>query len=252
METPGASSEPTIDRLAPARRPPGRPIGYQRWRSLLFLHWPVPAEVLRPLVPDRLAIDLYDGVAYVGLVPFLVREARPALAPEAVALDFLETNVRTYVHIDGKDPGVYFFSLDAGSLLAVVAARAGLGLPYFPARMRMTRRGSSVEYRAQRRTGTRPRLAVVYETGEHLGAAAPGTLEHFLIERYFLHNGQAGGVLTIRVHHRPYPLRRARVTTLRDELIAADGLPEPNDPPPLVHYAAGVDVEVFPPRRRSS
>ena len=141
MAGPERAAEPPIDRIAPARRPAGRPAGCQRWRSLLFLHWPVPAVVLRPLVPPGLAIDLYDGLGYVGLTPFLVRGARPAGVPEALSLDFLEANVRTYVRVDGREPGVYFFSLDAASLIAVLGARLGLGLPYFPARMRARRRG---------------------------------------------------------------------------------------------------------------
>jgi hypothetical protein len=120
-----------IDRLSPTHRPTGWPVGYQRWHSLLFLHWPLPAAVLRPLVPAELSIDLYAGVAYVGLIPFVVEQARPAVPPP-LGLDFLETNVRTYVHLAGEDPGVYFFSLDAASLLAMVGARTGFGLPYFP------------------------------------------------------------------------------------------------------------------------
>ena len=214
------------------------------------MHWPVPVEALRPLVPARLKLDLYDGVAYLGLTPFAVKAARPLGAPKALGLGFLETNVRTYVHVDGRDPGVYFFSLDAASLLAVVGARLSLGLPYFLARMRARRRGGVVEYGARRRSGRRPRLAVRYEIGEPLGASRPGTLEHFLLERYLLHLERWGKLWTVQVHHAPYPVRRARVLDLRDELIAADGLPEPVGLPPLVHYSPGVDVEIFPPRVR--
>ncbi len=252
MDESERAGEPRIERVVELRRPAGLPAGYQRWRSLLFLHWPIPVEVLRPLVPSRLSIDVYDGTAYVGLTPFLVRGARPVGAPDALSLDFLETNVRTYVHIDGRDPGVYFFSLDAASLLAVVGARVALGLPYFHARMRMDYRDGVVDYRARRLVGSRPGLAVRYELGEPLGPAVPGTLEHFLIERYVLHVDRPIGLLTVRVHHAPYPLQRARVLTLDDSLIAADGLPEPLGLPPLVHYAAGVDVDVFPPRRQGT
>src|SRR3954471_20196193 len=123
-----------VDRLAPTRRPLRWPIGFQRWHSLLFLHWPVPEAVLRPLVPPALTIDCYDGVAYLGLIPFAIEEARPVGAPAALGLRFLETNIRTYVHLDGREPGIYFFSLDAASWNAVVGARLGFGLPYFPAR----------------------------------------------------------------------------------------------------------------------
>jgi uncharacterized protein YqjF (DUF2071 family) len=210
----------------------------------------VPIEVLRPLVPQRLSIDLYNGVAYVGLIPFLVRAAQPVLTPRALGLAFLETNVRTYVHLEGRQPGIYFFSLDAASRLAVFGARVSLGLPYFHASMNMHQRGDLVEYAAERRTHSRPRLAVSYELGEPLGASAPGTLEHFLIERYLLHVQRGSSLWTVQVHHAPYPLQRAQVLDLHDELIAADGLPEPIGPPPLVHYAAGVDAEIFSPRIR--
>jgi uncharacterized protein len=210
----------------------------------------VPVEALRPLVPARLELDLHDGVAYLGLTPFAVRSARPLGAPRALGLRFLETNVRTYVRVDGREPGVYFFSLDAASLIAVAGARLGLGLPYFPARMRARRRDGVAEYAARRLSGRRSRLAVRYEIGEPLGASRPGTLRHFLLERYLLHLERWGRLWTVRVHHRPYSVRRARVLGLREEFIAADGLPEPAGLPPLAHYSPGVDVEVFPPRVR--
>jgi uncharacterized protein len=238
-----------LDRLAPTYRPLGWPIGYQRWHSLLFLHWRVPVAVLRPLVPAGLSIDLHEGVAYVGLIPFVVEAVRPALTPEPLSIQFLETNVRTYVHVDGRDPGVYFFSLDAASRLAVAGARIGFGLPYYHARMRLRRQGNLVDYTARRLSGRRPSLALRYEIGAPLGTAEPGTLDHFLVERYLLHVERRNGLWTTQVHHRPYPLYQARVLALHDELIAADGIPEPQGPPPLVHVASRVDVDVFAPRR---
>ena len=210
----------------------------------------MPVEALRPLVPARLELDLHEGVAYISLTPFAVTAARPLGAPKALGLRFFEANVRTYVHVDGREPGVYFFSLDAASLLAVVGARVGLGLPYFLARMRARRRGGVAEYVARRLSGRRPRLAVRYEVGEPLGASRPGTLRHFLLERYLLHLERWGRLWTVQVHHAPYPVQRARILDLRDELAAAAGLPQPAGPPPLVHYSPGVDVEIFPPRVR--
>jgi uncharacterized protein YqjF (DUF2071 family) len=214
---------------------------------LLFLHWAVPVELLRPLVPARLSLDLYDGKAYLGLVPFVVQAARPLGAPAALGLDFLETNVRTYVHIDGRDPGVYFFSLDAGSLAAVLGARLAFGLPYFHARLRLRRPHGGVDYAMRRCSATQPGLHVRYEPGELLGASPPGTLEHFLIERYLLHVQRGPTLWTVQVHHAPYPVQRARVLDLQDELVDAAGIPEPTGPP-LAHYAAGVNVEIFLPR----
>src|SRR4051812_30376433 len=174
---------PEIDRIAPMLRPTRPLYGYQRWRDLLFLHWPVPVETLRPLVPERLTIDTYEGVAYVGLVPFWMVGVRPIWAPERVAFRFLETNVRTYVHLDGCDPGVYFFSLDAASRVGVEVARARFGLPYYWSSMRLQRDGPRIEYRSRRLSGGRPRSWAEFEPGEHIGPADPGTLEHFLIER---------------------------------------------------------------------
>src|SRR5438105_4554153 len=118
---------PMIDRIAPTRRPVGRAAGFHRWRSLLFLHWAVPTEILRSLVPAELALDLYDGVGYVGVVPFAMEAVRPRWCPQRLGFNFLETNVRTYVLANDK-PGVFFFSLDASSRIAVLAARAGWGL----------------------------------------------------------------------------------------------------------------------------
>jgi len=238
---------PLIDRITPTLRPDTPVVGYQQWRDLLFLHWPMPVEVLRPLVPEPLAIDTFAGVAYVGLVPFWMTGVRPAWAPGRLAFRFLETNVRTYVHLDGQDPGVYFFSLEAASRVAVAVARAQFGLPYFWASMRMRRDGQRIAYRSRRLLAGHPRSQVVFEPGAYLGPSAPGTLEHFLIERYVLHVRRGGRLWRGQVHHAPYPVQRARVLTLRDELIGAAGLPQPAVPPPLAHYAAGVDVEIFGP-----
>ncbi|HEX3246545.1 MAG TPA: DUF2071 domain-containing protein [Chloroflexota bacterium] len=226
------------------------PIGFQRWRSLLFMHWPVAEAALRPLVPPELSIDLYDGLAYLGVTPFLVYGARPANLPAPLGLQFPEVNVRTYVHVEGADPGVYFFSLDARSLTTLAAARAFVGLRYFPAQMRFSQRDGIMEYQARRLAGRRPRLRVQFEPGEPLGTAPLGSLDHFLIERYLAHAKRSNGLLTVPLHHRPYALQRARILVHKNELIAADGLPALAEPAPFTHCAAGLDVEIFSPRRR--
>jgi uncharacterized protein YqjF (DUF2071 family) len=238
---------PAIDRIAPTVRPAGKAVGYQRWRSLAFLHWEVPAAALRQIVPAELELDLYEGAAYVGVVPFAMRDIRPSWWPRQLAFNFLETNVRTYVVCRGQ-PGVYFFSLEASSRLAVVAARASFGLPYYHARMRLGQSGDTTECHS-RRTSNGAVHHVRYEVGEPLAASAPGTLEHFLLERYLLFVKRGGRVLVGQVHHHPYPVQRARVLEVRDELIAAAGLPAVNTPPRWAHYSAGVDVEVFPLRK---
>lgn len=225
--------------------------GFQRWGSLLFVHWVVPVELVRRLLPPSLEVDSFGGQAYVGLIPFDIPEMRPlrALPPPPTAGRFLETNVRTYVTYQGR-PGVWFFSLDAGSTLAVLGARAGFGLPYFKADMRWQAGADRVSYHSARRwPGPRPAtLDLEYEIGDEHGPAAPGTLEHFLVERYVLYaRHPVLGLVEGRVRHAPYPLRRARVTRLEESLLAAGGITVRGDRTPD-WYSPGVDVEISPPR----
>lgn len=233
-----------IDRLAPACRPPGAANGYQRWRSLLFLHWPVATEQLRQRVPNGLDLDLYNGRAYVGLVPFAMEGIRPHWFPEACALRFLEANVRTYVTCRGR-PGVFFFSLDANSLLAVQTARMAWGLPYYFATMQLNEADGAISYTSQRRQSG-AQLQVRYRVGAHLGPSMPGTLEHFFLERYLLFVTRGRRLLAGQVHHPPYPAQEVNIEEVQDELIAAAGLPAVTGLPEFAHFASGVDVEIFP------
>jgi uncharacterized protein YqjF (DUF2071 family) len=249
---------------------------YHRWAELLFLHWVVPPEAIRPLLPPGLTLDTFAGRAYVGLVPFTMTGVRPVPLPPFPPLsNFHETNVRTYVHYQGRDPGVWFFSLDAANALAVRIARVWYKLPYYFARIRLQiARGHSVserppsqnssspavwerscgafgegscsEYRAER-LWPEPLPAacrVVYAPSGPVAPAAVGTLEHFLVERYLLYACAKGQLYRGSVHHSPYPLQTASVHALEENLIAASGIERP-DVAPLAHYAKEVRVEVF-------
>ena len=227
------------------QRPEGKPSGYQNWRELLFVHWTFEPAALRALVPPELELDLWEGRAYAGIVPFAMEAVRPALLPRVFAMDFLETNVRTYVTCRGE-PGVFFFSLEAASLLAVKAARWGWGLPYHHAEMSSVRDGDTIAY-ATTRHSDGAAFAARYTIGEHLGASEPGTLEHFLLERYLLFTVRRDRVSRGQVAHVPYPAQRVTLHECTDSLLAAAGLASPDRPPELAHYAAGVDVEVFGP-----
>jgi uncharacterized protein YqjF (DUF2071 family) len=238
-----------IDRLAPTRRPEGLPAGYQKWRDLLFVHWEVPEAALRPLVPAPLTIDAYEGKAYVGVVAFTMRDVRPSRFLPAMpgARDFGEVNVRTYVHHEGRDPGVWFLSLDAQSALAVLGARAFFHLPYYHARIDVLRQGDTFAYRAERHWADDGRVGVDtrYEVGAETGASEPGSLQHFLVERYLLYAMTARGkLLQARVHHSPYRVRRARVLEMTESLVKADGLERPEARASEL-WSEGVDVEVF-------
>lgn len=258
MSTPEPPLDDGIDRIAPTRRPSGPALMYHRWWHLLFLHWPVPLEMLRPLVPAGLEIDTFAGRAYVGLIPFDMTGIRPRFLPPLPGLSrSLEVNARTYVHYQGRDPGVWFFSLDAAHALAVLVARRFFHLPYFHARMRMEFDRSdsarpTISYASERlNPGPRPaRCALRYAPGDDTPTAArPGTLEHFLVERYILYAHHEGALYQGRVHHAPYPLQAATLQELDESLIAAAGITRPEEPPPLIHYARGVHVRIYPPRR---
>ncbi|NOU28503.1 MAG: DUF2071 domain-containing protein [Polyangiaceae bacterium] len=234
-----------LDRLSPAVRPAGKNAGTQSWRDLLFVHWALPLEAVRPLVPPGIELDPWDGRAWVGLVPFQMKRIRPSWLPQAFAMDFLELNARTYVHYRGR-PAVWFFSLDASSWLAVRAARTGWSLPYFHAKMATSREGDRIRYDATRYQGG-ARFAVDYEVGERLGPSAAGTFEHFLLERYLLLSTRKGAILEGQVNHPPYVAHRARIHRIEEGLLAAAGMPAPSRAPDAVHFSPGVDVEVFGP-----
>ena len=239
-----------IDRISPTMRPKRTPNGYQRWRDLLFLHWRVDSDVLQRLLPARLQVDCHEGHAYIGVVPFSMEDVRPwRWVPSKLAFQFLECNVRTYVVCDGR-PGVYFFSLDAASRLAVWAARTFWGLPYFNARMAVERgsrsgRGIHINYQMHR-WRTNEKHSVRYRVGRELGPSSPGTIEHFLLERYLLFVAHKGKLQVGQVHHAPYPACEVNDLHCHDELAAAAGISGLGNEPDLAHYSHGVDVEIFP------
>jgi uncharacterized protein YqjF (DUF2071 family) len=242
-----------IDRVAPTIRPDRHAVMRQDWHHLLFLHWSIPPEQLRRSLPPGLELDLYEGRAYVGLTPFTMTGVRPAwLPPFPFVSRFHETNVRTYVHAGGRDPGVWFFSLDASSALAVFAARALLGLPYRCARITMAFGGAApetapvIDYQLQRRwPGPTPAsCAVRYGPKGPVTRAAPGSLEYFLVERYVLYNAVHGRLYRGRIHHEPWPLQGADVHSLEETFLAAAGISRP-DEAPLAHYGREVRVEIF-------
>jgi len=250
MSDTSAGSMTTLDRLAPTRRPSRRAVMRQTWSHLLFLHWEVPAESLRPLLPPGLELDLFEGRAYVGLVPFTMSGVRPAGLPPLPGLSqFHETNVRTYVHKNGRDPGVWFFSLDAANPVAVVSARTWFHLPYHYARMELIldQPGpKTIAYASERRwPGPLPAASSIQCAPQGpITTARPGTLEHFLIERYLLYASWHDRLYRGQVHHTPYPIQLASILELDESLLTAAGIRRPSTPP-LAHFSEGVRVEVF-------
>ncbi|HEY4465810.1 MAG TPA: DUF2071 domain-containing protein [Streptosporangiaceae bacterium] len=222
-----------------------RPVMRQRWERLTFLHWPFDPAVVQGLLPAGLHADTWDGAAWVGLVPFFMRVATPGGWRVPWVSNFCETNVRTYVRDEQGRAGIWFLSLDAARLGAVVTARASYRLPYFWSSMRLVSRGPEVGYLSRRRwpgprwAASRVRVTV----GEPFSPAGLAERDHFLTARWILFSVAGGRRSFARACHQPWPLYRARADLVDDRLIAAAGLPEPEGEP-LVHYSPGVDVAI--------
>ncbi len=237
--------------LAPNAELPAGPWTIEfTWHDLLFLHWPVPAATLRQLVPTPLEIDLLDGEAWVGVIPFFMSGIRlRGLPPLPGTSAFAEVNVRTYVRFRGQQ-GVYFFSLDAASLLAVRTARAWYHLPYFHARMSVERDGDAVRYSSVRREGPRPaEFRARYRPTSESRPSLLGSPEHWLTERYCLFTTDSrGGVYRADIHHAPWPLQRAEAELESETLAHAAGILLPHTAP-LAHFSKKLDVRVWRPER---
>ncbi|WP_394368480.1 YqjF family protein [Hymenobacter qilianensis] len=229
------------------------PLMRQRWSQLLFAHWPVEPDLLRPYLPARLELDLFDGQAWLGVVPFTMSHIRPLGLPAVPGLHHLhELNVRTYARLDGV-PGVWFLSLDASLALGVWAARTFFHLPYLHARMSLTQTGPTLRATAERthRDIAPATFAATWTLGEALPASRPGTLQYFLTERYYLYT--AGPDLKEEVHnnnlwrgklyHEPWMLREASLCEWESNLVESHGLPTPSGEP-LLHAADPLDVWV--------
>lgn len=225
-----------------------------RWHDLLFMHWPVPPVALRPYIPAALELETFDGWAWLGVVPFRMANTRPRLLPAIPWLsDFPELNVRTYVTIGGK-PGVWFFSLDAANPVAVEGARDVFHLNYYRARMECAREGEDVHYRSERRHRGAPPAAFTarYRPTGPVYRSAPGTLEHWLTERYCLYAAnRRGEVWRGEIHHAQWPLQPAEADVVGNTMTRQIRLTLP-DRRPILHFARRLDVVGWLPRRVDS
>ena len=235
--------------------PPARPwIMFQRWTNLLFAHWPVPVETLRSKIPPSLAIDTFEGQAWLGITPFQMRSVHPRYLPPLPSLSYFpELNVRTYVvnRIGGEPkPGIWFFSLDAGNIIAVWAARLGYLLPYFHAEMQVKRSGEHVAYTSRRthRGAPRAELVASYEPTGAAYTAARDSLDYWLTERYCLYTTWRDRLYRGEIHHRPWPLQPAEAEIRANTMARAAGIGLP-DTPPLLHFARRQDMVAWYLRR---
>jgi hypothetical protein len=252
-----------------AHRPfplPQRPyVGFMRWHDLLFAHWPLDPEDVRHAMPAPLRpfLDIRDGKAWVGVVPFWMSDVTARWIPPIPGLSTMpEINVRTYLTIQGK-PGVFFFSLDTTNLSAVVAARTIYSLPYFHARMAVwsdrhvgvhmpeyqPHADGKIRYVSERTEPPLPaEFRAHYRPTGPVYNAQPGSIEAFFVERYCLYTTRRGSVLRADVHHLPWPLQPAEAAIEVNTMAPSDGLVLPHDQP-LLHFAKQLDVLVWWPER---
>lgn len=221
----------------------------QTWGKLLFMHWRIAADSLCQLIPKQLTIDTYDGSAWIAVVPFTMWGIRLSFTPPVPwASAFHELNVRTYVSYEGV-PGVWFFSLDANSLPAVLGARACYHLPYFHARIALAQTDETIHYDLRRvRANPRAEFQATWTCDADLPATQPDSLAFFLTERYCLYAARGAKLYRARIHHQPWPLRRAELSDWHSTMIESHGLPPPTGAP-LLHYAEALTVDIWPLKR---
>ena len=220
----------------------------QTWHDLLFAHWRIDVGKLRDKVPSPFEVDVFDGTGWLAVVPFRMTNVAPRGVPSIPWVsEFPELNVRTYVRVNDR-PGIYFFSLDAGSTLAVRAARTLLNLPYYRATMTVRSKAGAIEYDCRRDDGSpEALLAGSYQPSGPPFQAQMGTLEYFLTERYCLYNlNHRGAPYRLDIHHPPWPLQPADAAFTRNTMADAAGLSLP-DMKPLLHFTRRQDMVAWPP-----
>jgi uncharacterized protein YqjF (DUF2071 family) len=221
----------------------------QVWHDLLFAHWPLPPQLLRPLIPPGLELDTFGGQAWLGIVPFRMSGVRLRATPALPWFSaFPELNVRSYV-ISGGHPGVWFFSLDATRSAAIAAARAWFHLPYFRAKMKLVEKDGWIFYLSRRTHHGAPEAAlqVKYRPTGRSFVAVPGTLDHWLTERYCLYSADSSQrIFRAEIHHRPWPLQRAQSEFALNAMTAQLRLALP-EMSPLLHFARLQEVRVWAP-----
>jgi uncharacterized protein YqjF (DUF2071 family) len=222
----------------------------QSWHDLLFAHWPLDPDVLARRIPAEFNLDLFDGKAWLAVVPFYMTDVAMRGTPALPWISsFPELNVRTYVRVDDK-PGVFFFSLDAGNRLAALAAWWVFRLPYFSADMTAYRSPEEVRYRSRRRQAERTaEFEAMYRPVGPVFTAREGSLDYFLTERYCLYAcDRKTRPYRLEIHHRPWMLQSATAEFFRNTMARVNGIELPNVDP-VLHFVGRQDIVAWSPDR---
>lgn len=222
---------------------------YQSWRDLLFAHWRIEPDEIQRTLPRGLTVDTFDGAAWLGIVAFYMRNIRWRGTPALPWLsNFLELNIRTYVHDDRGRPGIWFYSLDCNRALAVWGAKTFFHLPYRQAQMTAPSqpgRAAAIEYSSQV-CNTDLTCRTTYRLGNNSREETPGTFGFFLVERYLLFAAdRRGRLFSGQVHHRAYPIVDATLDAWSSNLLAGQGFNSDETRPEHLCGSRGVDVQVF-------
>ena len=224
---------------------------FMGWRHVLFANWPLDPHLIEPHLPEQLTLDTYDGQAWLSVVPFTNVDVRPRILPRGTGIPLPELNLRTYVTHDGTS-GVYFFSLDADGILAVIGARLFHNLPYYYANIDISVESGKIRFTSRRRhPGARSvRFEAIYHASGDREPAESGSLAHFLTERYrYYTEASDGSIRYANIEHDPWPLYDASITIESNTLFRANGFATPTTDP--VHlYSPGVDTIASRSKRR--
>jgi uncharacterized protein len=239
------STTQALDRLAMRVRPPGTPVMHQKWHNLLFLHWPVDPQVLRPFIPPQLEVDAFEGHAWIGITPFTLNDVHLTAIPPIPSLSsFHELNVRTYVHYNGL-PGIWFFSLDTSKVLPAVAARLFFMVPYFKAQIEFWQTADQFNFDLTR-VASRARFRASWKTGVRLRDPDLESLAFFLVERYCYFAVENQSTYLTRIYHHPWILDEASILSLESTMIDILGIPQPTADP-LAYFSGEQSVDIWAP-----
>ena len=226
----------------PLPEPVGVPMLHQRWNHTSFVHWPCPVEALRAQLPRPLEIDRFEDRAWLSLVLFRAERTRlPGLPPLPLLSTFTEVNLRTYVTAPGDRPALWFLSLEASNLPTVAGGRVISGVPYQPARTSTAVEDGTFRYRSRRISFDQVSLDASVRRQQPYQPEELTALDHFLTARWGAYGLVVGRLRYTPVEHPLWPLHRAELVALEENVTEACGVPAPGDDV-IVQYAPAIDA----------